>query len=552
MGIVLPKKQFPSIIVTLNKGYMKIAVRILLGLTLIISVNHQAMGQMFTDNTLKFGRALALIESFYVDSADQTMLTEKAIIEVLKTLDPHSVYLTKEEVQASNEGLEGNFEGIGIQFNILFDSIIVISPVPGGPSEKAGLRAGDRIVTIAGEDVAGKGITTTGVRKRLLGDKGTKVNVGIYRRGEKGINEYTIIRDKIPVNSLDASFMLSDDVGFVKLNRFAATSEQEFIEAVANLRQQKMKHLIIDLRGNTGGYLEAAIRLTDQFFASRKLIVYLEGLKTPRQDYFSKTTGTLADARIVVLVDEGSASASEILSGALQDWDRGVIVGRRTFGKGLVQNGFYFSDGSAMRLTIARYYTPTGRLIQSPYTNGTDKYVSDYYSRFTHGEMFNADSINLPDSLKYSTLVNRRIVYGGGGIMPDVFVPVDTMWYTDYYANLIRKNVITEFSLDYVDQNRASLTGKYRSFDRFRRDFKFSDSDIKSFTDRAEKLGVKFNESQFEVSREQIIKILKGLVARDLWDMSEYYQVAYEGDKTLVEALRIIEDPALYNSILGK
>lgn len=531
---------------------MKIKGKIVLILVICLSVNTIASGQMFTENALKFGRALALIESFYVDSANQSELTEKAIIEVLKNLDPHSVYLTPEEVRESNEGLEGNFEGIGIQFNILYDSIIVISPVPGGPSEKAGLRAGDRIVLIGGENVAGKGITTSGVRKRLLGDKGTKVVVGIFRRGVKGINDYTITRDKIPVNSLDAAFMLSDDVGFVKLNRFAATSEKEFLDAVAKLREQDMKNLIIDLRGNVGGYLEAAIRLTDQFFNSRKLIVYLEGLKTPRQDYYSKTTGSLADARIVVLVDEGSASASEILSGALQDWDRGVIVGRRTFGKGLVQNGFYFSDGSAMRLTIARYYTPTGRLIQSPYNDGAEKYLTDYFSRFSHGELFYADSISFPDSLKFNTLVNKRGVYGGGGIMPDLFVPVDTAWYSDYYAQLIRKNVITEFSLDYVDSNREKLTRSYHTFSKFRNEFSFSDSEIKSFTDRAERLGVPFNEKEFNTSKEQILRILKGLVARDLWDMPEYYQIAYEDDKTLLEALRLISDEERYNKILGK
>ena len=511
-----------------------------------------SFGQMFTENSLKFGRALALIESFYVDSADQDMLTEKAIIEVLKNLDPHSVYLSKEEVKESNEGLEGNFEGIGIQFNILFDTIIVISPIPGGPSEKVGLRAGDRIVTIESENVAGKGITTSGVRKLLLGDKGTKVNVGIFRRGVKGITEYAIIRDKIPVNSLDAAYMLSDNVGFVKLNRFAATSEQEFLAAVSSLKSKNMQHLIIDLRGNPGGYLEAAIRLTDQFFNSRKLIVYLEGLKTPRQDYYSMTGGALADARIVVLVDEGSASSSEILSGALQDWDRGVVMGRRTYGKGLVQQGFYFSDGSAMRLTIARYYTPTGRLIQRPYDDGTEKYISDYFTRFTDGELFSSDSINFPDSLRYTTLVNKRTVYGGGGIMPDIFIPADTSWYSDYYGNLVRKNVITEFTLEYVDKNRDKITRKYKDFERFNREFSFTGAEIESFKARGDKMGVKYDEKGFETSREQILRLLKGLVARDIWDMSEYYQVAFEDDNVIREALRVINDPQLYNSILGK
>lgn len=531
---------------------MKIERKFVLPVAMWLIVTSFASGQMFTENALKFGRALALIESFYVDSANQSLLTEKAIIEVLKNLDPHSVYMSAEEVRESNEGLEGNFEGIGIQFNILYDSIIVISPIPGGPSEKAGLRAGDRIVTIDGENVAGKGITTNGVRKRLLGDKGTRVLVGIYRRGTGEINDYIIIRDKIPVNSLDAAYMLSDDVGFIKLNRFAATSEQEFQGAISSLRKQGMKNLIIDLRGNPGGYLEAAIRLTDQFFNSRRLIVYLEGLKTPRQEYYSKTTGTLSDARIVVLVDEGSASASEILSGALQDWDRGVIVGRRTFGKGLVQNGFYFNDGSALRLTIARYYTPTGRLIQSPYDDGTDKYIIDYYSRFSHGELFSADSINLPDSLKFNTLVNKRVVYGGGGIMPDIFIPVDTSWYSDYYALLIRKNVITEFALGYTDSNREKLKSRYKNFEEFNLNFSFTDKDIDLFTASGEKNGVPYNEKEFAISRKQVLTVLKGLVARDLWDMAEYYKVVYDNDQTVLEALKLISDQARYNSILGK
>jgi len=525
---------------------------ILLTVLLSLTAGKAHGQQMFTDQTFKFGRALALIEAFYVDSTDTEALTEKAIVEMLRYLDPHSVYISKEEADEMNEELQGNFEGIGIQFNILFDSIIVISPVPGGPSEAVGMRAGDRIVTIGSENVAGVGITTGGVRKRLLGEKGTKVNVGVYRRGVKGINDFTITRDKIPVNSLDAAYMLSDDVGFVKLNRFSATSEDEFNNAVERLKRQKMKHLIIDLRNNTGGYLEAAIRLTDQFFNERKLIVYLEGLKTPRQDFFSRTIGTLADSRIVVLVDEGSASASEILSGALQDWDRGVIAGRRTFGKGLVQNGFNFSDGSIMRLTVARYYTPTGRLIQRPYDDGIEKYFTDFFSRYTNGEVFSADSIQFPDSLKYKTLLNGRTVYGGGGIMPDLFIPADTSWFSTYYGDLVRKNVITEYSLDFTDRHRSEFLDKYRSFDDFNRKFSFTEADIDTFIERAEKLGVKFNEKQFIISEKQILTILKGLVARDLWDMSEYYQIVYADDRVVNEALKIISNPETYSHLLEK
>lgn len=506
--------------------------------------------QMFTEQTLKIARTMALVDAYYVDSTDQEMLTEKAIKEILKNLDPHSVYFSAEEVKEMNEGLEGNFKGIGIQFNILYDSIIVIAPVPGGPSEKVGLRAGDRIVTIDNEAVAGVGITTSGVRKRLLGETGTKVTVGVYRRGTEGISTYTIIRDKIPVNSLDASYMISDVVGYIKLNKFAATTQQEFTDAVTQLINEDMQHLIIDLRGNTGGYLESAIRISDHLFAAKKMIVYLEGIKTPRQEFVSRGNGDLANSRIVILVDEGSASASEILAGALQDYDRGLVVGRRTFGKGLVQNGFYMQDGSMVRLTIARYYTPTGRLIQRPYEDGLENYIRDYYQRFSNGELLSADSISFPDSLKYKTLVNGREVFGGGGIMPDIFVPVDTSWYSDYYRNLISSNAITEFTLDYVDQNRRMLTRRYNSFDKFESDFEFTESEISSFIDKAEKMGAKFDENQYNISKHQLLKILKGLVARDLWDMSEYYETVNQDDPTLLKAVNIISDRSVYNSLL--
>ncbi len=512
------------------------------------SINAQ---QLFTEQTLKFSRVMAFVEAFYVDSTNQEFLIEKAITEVLKNLDPHSTYINSEDVKEMNEGLEGNFEGIGIQFNLLFDSIIVIAPIPGGPSEKAGIHAGDRIVMIENENVAGVGITTNGVRKRLLGDKGTRVNIGIYRRGIKEILDYTIVRDKIPVHSLDAAYMVADNIGFVKLNRFSATSEKEFYEAIGKLQGKNMEHLIIDLRGNTGGYLEAAIRLTDQFFESEKLIVYLEGLKTPRRDFKSRKGGVLTDARIVVLVDEGSASASEILSGALQDWDRGVIMGRRTFGKGLVQNGFNLNDGSMIRLTIARYYTPTGRLIQRPYDNGIEKYMTDFYSRYTNGEMLTADSISFPDSLKYATIINGRTVYGGGGIMPDIFVPADTTWYSDYYRDLIRKNVIVEYTLDYIDNNRKKLGNRYPDFESFNSEFSFTPGEIADFIDNGKSLGVEYNDAQFCVSKKQLLLILKGLIARDLWEMSEYYQVIYRNDILVKEAVDLISSPSKYYSTLG-
>ena len=507
--------------------------------------------QVLSDETFKIGRTLGLIESFYVDTTQMDKLAEKAIIEILKTLDPHSTYISAKDVKEMNEPLNGNFEGIGIQFNILRDSIIVIEPITGGPSEKVGLKAGDRIVIIDEEKVTGIGISTAGVRTRLMGAKGTKVSITIYRKGERDMLDFTIIRDKIPINSLDAAYMLNKETGYIKLNKFAATTEKEFSDAVTTLRKNNMQNLVIDLRGNGGGYMVAATSIAEKFFPDQKLMVYMTGRKTPRQDYKSKGAGSLSSARIIVLTDENSASASEILSGALQDWDRGVILGRRTFGKGLVQNGFYLNDGSMIRLTIARYYTPTGRLIQSPYDGGYDKYIENFYKRYTDGEMMTADSIRLPDSLKYKTLVNNRVVYGGGGIMPDVFVAVDTSYNTSYFRKLAGKNVLNSFTLEYFDRNRNLLTSKYKSFVDFRKNFQFSTEDIKAFIAKGEAEGVKYDDGQYNISKEEILLILKGLVATNIWQTSEYYQIVNQNDKVIDKALQVISDKNGYNSILG-
>ena len=507
--------------------------------------------QVFNEETIKIGRALGLIESFYVDTAQIDKLTEKAIIEVLKNLDPHSTYISAKDVKDMNEPLNGNFEGIGIQFNLLRDSIIVIEPIAGGPSEKVGLKAGDRILTIDKEKVTGIGISTAGVRTKLMGAKGTKVSINVYRKGEKDILEFTIVRDKIPINSLDAAYMLNKETGYIKLNKFAATTEKEFTDAVINLRKNSMQNMILDLRGNGGGYMMAATSIAEKFFPDQKLMVYLTGRKTPRQDYKSKGSGSLSSSRIIVLTDENSASASEILSGALQDWDRGVIMGRRTFGKGLVQNGFYLTDGSMIRLTIARYYTPTGRLIQSPYDGGYDKYIENFYKRYTDGEMMSADSIRLPDSLKYKTLINSRIVYGGGGIMPDVFVAVDTSYNTSYFRKLAGKNVLNSFTLEYFDRNRTQLTSQYRNFEDFRKNFQFGEDDIKAFIAKGEAEGIKYDEGQYNISKDEILLVLKGLVATNLWQTSEYFQIINQNDKVIEKALEVISDKNRYNSILG-
>jgi carboxyl-terminal processing protease len=528
----------------------KIAGRLILVSALLL-ITLSASSQVLNEGTFKIGRTFGLIDAFYVDTVNIDKLAEKAIIEILKNLDPHSTYISAKDVKDMNEPLNGNFEGIGVQFNLLRDSIIIIEPLAGGPSEKVGIRAGDRILTINQEKVTGIGISTAGVRSRLMGPKGTKVNITVFRRGEKDILDFNIIRDKIPINSLDASYMLDKETGYIKLNKFAATTEKEFSDAVAVLKQKNMQNLLIDLRGNGGGYMLAATLLADKFFTDQKLLVYLSGRKTPRQDYKSSGSGSLSSARVVVLTDEQSASASEIFAGALQDWDRAVIMGRRTFGKGLVQNGFDLKDGSMIRLTIARYYTPTGRLIQSSYKDGYDKYMENFIKRYTDGELMTADSIHFPDSIKFKTLVNKRIVYGGGGIMPDVFIPADTSYSTPYFNRLYQKNVLNTFTLDFYDKNRITLNSQYKTFEDFRNRFEFSADDIKTFIAKGEAEGVKYNEEQYNKSKDEILMVLKGLVATNIWQTSEYFQIVNSNDKVIEKALKVISDRKSYNNILG-
>ena len=518
----------------------------------MIIVPASVLSQTAVNNEmLKFGRTVGLIESFYVDTVDINILTEKAIIDMLRSLDPHSTYISAKDVRAMNEPLDGNFEGIGIQFNILRDSIIVVEPIAGGPSEKVGLRSGDRIVAIDGEQVAGIGLTTSVVRSKLMGARGTRVNVSVYRRGERELLDFVIIRDKIPIYSIDATYMLNNDVGYIKISRFAATTEQEFSDAVTKLEKSNMQSLVIDLRGNGGGYMAAATQIANKFFSDRKLLVYISGRNIARQNYNSRGNGNLASMRVIILTDEGSASASEILAGAMQDWDRGVIMGRRTFGKGLVQNGYHLTDGSMIRLTVARYYTPTGRSIQSAYDEGYDRYIENFIRRYTDGELLTADSIHIPDSLKFYTLVNRRAVYGGGGIIPDVFVAIDTTHNTQYFRRLANRNVLNSFALDYFDKNRIELVEKYKVFNDFKNDFQFSQEDIRDFIARGEAEGVRYDESQFNISKDEMLLVLKGLLAMNLWQTSEYYEVVNQNDDMIKKALQVISDTKIYNELLG-
>lgn len=488
----------------------------------------------------KYDAMLQMINFAYVDSVNDEQLTEEAIRALLKTLDPHSVYIPAKELREMNEPLVGNFEGVGIQFNIMEDTILVTQTIPGGPSEKLGIRAGDRIVKIDTAVVAGVKITNADVMKKLRGTKGTKVTVMINRRGEPELLEYVITRDKIPLFSMDASYMVSPETGYIKISRFADSTVDEFKEALARLKKEGMQSLILDLSGNGGGYLNRAVELADEFLDDKKMVVYTEGRTSPRQEYKSSSVGGFEKGKLVILIDEASASASEIVSGAVQDWDRGLIIGRRSFAKGLVQKPFPLPDGSAVRLTVARYYTPSGRCIQKPYEKG-DEYESDFTIRANRGELYHADSIKFIDSLRFETAA-KRSVYGGGGIMPDVFVPLDTSYFSKYLSDLQRKNVIFEFALNYTDRNRKSLVADYPDVTTFRSKFKVDQKFIDEFIAFADGKGVAFDSAGYNTSKDRIHILLRANVARDLWNTAAFWQVFNEANPFVVKALASLRD----------
>ena len=510
-----------------------------------------ARAQILNEQAFKLFKLIDLITNYYVDSVNESKLTEDAIRQVLKELDPHSVYISRDEVKEMNQPLMGDFEGVGIYFNVLNDTIIVISPISGGPSEKAGLRAGDRIVRIDGENVGGIGITTSAVRKKLMGPAGTKVDVDILRRNVPGLLHFTITRDKIPIFSLDASYMPEENIGYIKINRFSAKTMDEFHKALDGMPLDRMDGLILDLRDNGGGVLTAATDLVDEFMPAEKLIVYMQGTHLKREDFFTTDGGRLQKVRLVVLVNEGTASASEIFSGAVQDWDRGLVMGRRTFGKGLVQKPFYLPDYSMVRLTIARYFTPSGRLIQKSYKGGYDNYMKDLEERYQHGEFMNADSIHLPDSLKYYTLKNHRVVYGGGGIMPDIFVPADTTGNTKYLREMIGKGVVTDFVLSWEDDHRKETLRKYPDVDDYINNFTLSDKDLLRLREMGEKQKIKTDDVMFERSREQMLLLIRALIARDLWNSTAYFRIINEKAPVFRKALGILKDPEAYQKVLS-
>ena len=493
----------------------------------------------------KLQYAEVAITNLYVDSVDEKKLVEDAIRGMLNKLDPHSSYSTPKEVKELNEPLNGNFEGIGVQFNMIEDTLLVIQPVTNGPSEKVGILAGDRIVSVNDTAIAGVKMSKEEIMKRLRGPKGTKVHLGIVRQGIKDRLKFMVVRDKIPVKSVDATYMIRPTVGYIRIGNFGATTYSEFLESLEKLRKEGMESLILDLQENGGGYLKAAVDVANEFLQKGDLIVYTEGRKTPRTEYTADGSGIFQKGKVVVLVDGYTASAAEIVTGAIQDQDRGLVVGRRTFGKGLVQRPIDMPDGSMIRLTIAHYFTPSGRCIQKPYKKGENKdYAMDMMNRLKSGELTNADSIHFADSLKYETLRQHRMVYGGGGITPDEFVPLDTTLYTKFHRELAAKSIVIQHNLRFVDNHRKELTARWTDFADFKQNFEVPQSLIDGIIAEGEKQSIKpKDEAELQKTIPYLSLQLKALIARDIWDMSEYFSVFNESSEMVKKALEILQQP---------
>ena len=526
----------------IKKYFMTLA----LGLSMLCpaAVQAQRMQLNFGSNSplRKLQIAEMAISNLYVDSVNEQKLVEDGIRGMLEKLDPHSSYSSAKEAKALSESLNGSFEGIGVQFNIQADTLLVIQPVSKGPSEKVGIMAGDRIISVNDTAIAGVKMPQEEIMKRLRGPKATHVKLGIVRRGITGTLYFDVVRDKIPVKTLDAFYMIKPHVGYIRIGSFGATTYDEFMTAVNTLKGQGMKDMILDLEENGGGYLNAAVDIANEFLKKNDLIVYTIGRRVPREEYRAKGNGHLLDGKVIVLVNEFTASAAEIVTGAIQDQDRGMVVGRRSFGKGLVQRPIPFADGSMMRLTIAHYYTPSGRCIQKPYKKGDLKdYEMELDDRYKHGELYSADSIHFADSLKFYTIRKHRTVYGGGGIMPDYFVPLDTTLYTRLHRQLMAKGIVIKHNLKYVDDNRKELKSQYKSFSNFLQQYTVPQALVDSILADGKKQKIEpKDEKELQQTLPYLKTQLKALVARDIWDMNEYFQIVNEKNKIISKALQII------------
>ena len=516
-------------------------IGIFVGIRLNRNSQQNELLQLFSkekNNTNKLDELLDYVLREYVDTLNRDSLTDVTIETLLGNLDPHSAYIPASDLQATNEPLNGNFEGIGIEFNLLRDTIYVVTAIPGGPSEKAGLKSGDKIIFVDGKKVAGVNITNEMVFKNLKGKGGTIVKIGVLRYGTSKIEYFKITRGRIPIYSVDAAYMMDSITGFIKISRFASTTYQEFDNALSKLEKQGLKQLILDLRGNPGGFLDAAIDISDEFLPKGKMIVYTQGKNKPRQNSISSEKGRFEKQKLAILIDENSASASEIVAGAVQDNDRGVIIGRRSFGKGLVQEQTEFKDGSAIRLTIARYFTPSGRCIQKPYENGRiEDYYQDEMERYDTGELVNADSVKLNKKLKYTTPAGK-VVYGGGGIMPDYFIPIDTTKVSRYISELLYKNLINDFALEYVNKNRTQL--KYTSAKVFNQQFKVNTPLINELKSYANKNNIKSSASDLGKGLDLLSTHLKAYIAKDIFNQEAWFFVKNANDDACKKALLML------------
>ena len=525
----------------------------LLAIALCLTVSITAIAQRSMPQAMqKLLNAEYAISSLYVDSVNEDKLIEDAIKGMLENLDPHSSYTDAKETKELEEPLQGEFSGVGIQFNMNKDTLYVIQTVPGGPSERVGVLAGDRIIYVNDTTIAGVKMKNSDIQKRLRGKKGTQVTIKVQRPGVKDLITFRITRDNIPLHSIDAQYMLDDHTGYLRISRFGAKTHEEMIDALKQLKKQGMTQLVMDLSDNGGGYLNAAIDMCNEFLDRGQLMVYTEGQNSPRNEAHANGWGEYKDLPLVVMVNQYSASAAEIFAGAMQDWDRAVIVGRRTFGKGLVQGPFKFEDGSMMRLTVARYYTPSGRCIQKPYDRGNKKaYEKELLDRANEGEYYSLDSIQFNDSLRYTTRLNGRTIYGGGGVMPDVYVPIDTTEYSTYYRDMTAKGIINQFAIQYVDKHRKSIAKQYKTVKDFDRGFTVSDEMMRDFIAMGENDSVKYDEEKYRTSERLLKDIIKGLIARDVYgDQSAYSVIINHRNRDLKAATEVLNDPERYRRLI--